>query len=182
MKSRFVLLVLVLAVCLGMPAHAQTGQIVVINNAALKKAQTLNVQVYRMQGKTQKMLKNEMIVASEDCANGCGGAPMALDAAPGDYKIQVFGGVALETDAVTFPLRASDQFVWMVSNTENKPHIRAHAPGVKLVENKSPYRIDLVTYTKGASLNIQPAPQPKEPVRKSFWPFRPSNAPRGVNE
>lgn len=165
------------------PAHAQTGQIVIVNNATLKEAQGINIQLYKLQGKAQKLLKNEMVIASEDCANGCGSVPIALDVAPGDYKIQVFGGVLLDMDAVTFPVKTADQFVFMVSNTKSTLSLSAQAPGLKVVENKSPFRIDLITYTKGASLNITPAqPQAARPAKKGFWPFKPDNGPRSVNE
>lgn len=182
-KGTAILAVLFYFLLAGYPAHAQTGQVVIVNNVALKAAEGINIQLYRLQGKSQKLLKNEMVVASEDCANGCGSAPIAIDVTPGDYKVQVFGGVVLDADAVTFPLKTADQFVFMVSNAKNAPSLSAHAPGLKLVEEKSPFRIDLITYTKGASLNITPVQPPAaRPAKKGFWPFKPDNGPRSVNE
>jgi hypothetical protein len=161
------------------PSYAG-GQVVIVNNAALKTAQGMNIQVYRLNGKGQSLVKNQMIVASTDCVNGCGQESMSIDIAPGDYKIQVFGGVALDITSVSFPVKAGDEFVWMVSNSTTTPHIRAMAPGVKVLEQKSPFRIDISTYSKGEGVPAAAANTPRKKEKNAFWPFRPNNSQRSA--
>ena len=157
------------------PAHADgISEIVIVNNAALKTAQSLTIQVYRMNGKSQTLVKNKIVTASDDCTNGCDEPSMAIDSTPGDYKIQVGGDVVLDTSAVTFPVHTGDEFVWMISNRQNAPHIHAHAPGVVMGEDKSPFRIDLVTYTKGSG--IDPVIREHHTSHHTFWPFKPNTS------
>lgn len=161
-------------------SYAGGAQVVIVNNAALKTAQSINIQIYRLNGKSQSLVKNQMIVASTDCANGCGQPSMSIDITPGDYKIQVFGGVALDITAVSFPVKAGDEFVWMVSNSTTTPHIRAMAPGVKVLEQKSPFRINLSTYSKGEGVPAAAVNTPRKKEKNTFWPFRPNNSQRSA--
>jgi hypothetical protein len=166
------------AFCL-IPAHANAGpqEIVIVNNAALKTAQSLTLKTYKAApGGKDRLIRNVVVGPVEnDCTNGCGAESTAVGDGIGTYKIEVTGDTALESSAVTFSLRPGEEYVWMISNRATPPSIRKSAPGIETVADASPFRIDLVTYTKSdvAAATAQATAAQKR-KSKSFWPFKPS--------
>lgn len=152
-------------------AQAADNTIVVINNAALKAGESMTIQAYKMNGKTERLISSSAAgPAATDCSNGCGSTPIALGDGPGIYKIVINGSAAASTTTISFTSRPGEQYVWMVSNRTAPPTIRLKAPEMQVVADASPYRIDLSTYTK-SKVNAVAAPTPKK--EGGFWPFKP---------
>ena len=166
--------ILAVLFCLSLitQAHASDNAIVVINNAALKAGESMTIQAYKVNGKSERLITSSAVgPVEDDCGNGCGSDPIAVGDGAGVYKILISGSAGASTTIINFTARAGEQYVWMISNRATPPTIRVKAPNMQTVADASPYRIDLSTFTKS---KVVAAPV-QAPTKKNsgFWPFKP---------
>lgn len=178
-----VLFVLVLPLA-AQAEPALPSKVTVVNNAALAAGQSMAIKQYKIIGGKERLVKSVALGPVElDCTNGCGAEPADFSGAPGDYRIEVRtdADMAPGLTAVTFSLKAGEEYIWMVTNRGNPKGSAATAPGMELVADSGLYRIDLVTYTPPVKMNTPV--QTKKTNGGGIWPFKPVNRGRaGLND
>lgn len=178
-RTELIAVLFYLALCfVPFAASAQapaTASITLINNAALKAGQSLTIKEYLAAGNKDRLVKNLSIGPVEtDCTNGCGNEPGHFSAVPGQYRIEVRTDTAASSlTSIRFTVRAGEEYIWMVTNRANPQVSRAVAPGMEMISNTGPFRLDLVTYTPAPKMEapVEEAPSKKE--FGGFWPFKP---------
>lgn len=152
-----------------------TATITLVNNAALKTGQSLGIKEYMLTGDKERLVKNLSIGPVEaDCTNGCGTEPGNFNAGPGQYRIEVRTDAETSAlTAVTFNVKAGEEYIWMVTNRGNPKATRATAPGMKVISDTGPFRLDLVTYTPALKTETPAATVTHKKPDSGFWPFKP---------
>lgn len=169
-------LVLTLAPFTASAEGPATANIILINNAALVAGQSLSVKEFQVTGDKERLVKNVALGPVEaDCTNGCGTEPASHVAAPGHYRIEVRTDLSSPSlTSIAFNVKAGEEYIWMITNRNNPKASRETAPGMKILSDTGPFRLDLVTYTPAQKVEAPVASS--APVKKKndgFWPFKP---------
>jgi hypothetical protein len=130
----------------------------VIYNYGLLAGETFEERLLKIENGVATQRHWTSKTSSTDCKEGCGAISGGSSLATGDYILEISNSAQKGITSVSFTVKPNETLVWMVSD-KHKPFSFRADNRTKTLQDKSPYRLDLLAVFLNEARLEKPKPR-----------------------